>query len=463
MTDRTIFNYADIYRITAVCETPLHIGSAEGDPGEILIHPVTHEAFIQATGLAGSFREYVKNIFGESCCNTWFGTGNAEAVQGQEDCRSRIVFTDGIFQKDNFHMELRTRVSLNPETGTTASASVQGTGVSSGQLTETEYISRGSQVCFDVYEYYKDRDEHRILKSCLAALNQGDILIGGQLSNGCGRLRLEKVSHLSCDMKNADGRKAWKEPDTAAWNDILPEILQLEVAVSGSRDFYMEVTFDHSVLVKGNDVNEDLISELTGQRFSSENRAPDAMQILDGSNHFIIPGSSIKGVFRNRMEMIANYKKLGKQLMDLAFENRSKVFFYDALLSNEMNLVARNHIDKFTGGVMNTGLFKEAVNGGSTIFHVRLSKPAAESSGWNETTLRQLSALLLLTMRDCAIGAVNVGSGFSVGRGFMTVHKILVQDNGHTLAAIYPEENRIEDASGFITECLQSIQQPGGH
>lgn len=480
MSDRTIFNYVDVYRITAVCETPLHIGSAEGDPGEILIHPVTHEAFIQATGLAGSFREYVKNIYGEKICKQWFGSGNAEAGSGKgnEDGRSRIVFTDGIFQKDNFKMELRTRVSLNNETGTTALADVKGTGTTSGQLLETEYISRSSQVCFEIYEYYKDTEEQRILRNCLAALDRGDILIGGQLSNGCGQLKLQKVDYLSCNMATAKGRKDWISLNSvdwtagnADWKDILGEIHQIQAAAFSAYDLYMAVTFDRSVLVKGDSVDENLISEYTKQLINDENRAPDVMQVMDGNRKFIIPGSSLKGVFRNRIEMIASYKKLKKELMDLAFENRSKLFFYDTLLENDMNIIVRNHIDKFTGSVMGTGLFKEAVNGGNAIFHIRLMKAADtadQNSGtskdsdsiscWNEAAVKQLMALLLLTMRDCAIGAVNVGSGFSIGRGFMTVHKILAEENGKTLAVIYPEENQIEDSSGFISECLQSIQ-----
>lgn len=466
MSDRTIFNYVNIYHITAVCETPLHIGSAEGDAGEILIHPVTRETFIQASGLAGSFREYAADIFGIDLCRKWFGSGNAEATAGQEDCRSRIVFTDGIFEKDNFNLELRTRVKLDPVSGTTASSEVMGTGASSGQLLETEYISRGSQASFDIYEYYKESDEKRILPVCLAAMDRGNILIGGQLSNGCGQLKFTGISRLSCNMTTKTGRKAWMDPDGAEWDNILSEIRELNIPSANAWDIYMNVTFDHSVLIKGDEVDEELISQYTGQRFGTDNRAPDVMQLLDGNRNFVIPGSSLKGVFRSRMEMIASYKKLKKQLMDLSFENRSKVFFYDALLENRMNLVARNRLDKFTGGTRNTGLFKEAVNGGDTVFHIRLLKPVSDSvseSGWNESAFNQLLALLLLTMRDCAIGAVNVGSGSGVGRGFMTVHKIAVEDNGETLVAVYPEENRLEDRNRLIEKCLQSIQQPDNH
>lgn len=466
MTDRTIFNYVNIYHITAVCETPLHIGNAEGDTGEILIHPVTREAFIQATGLAGSFREYAADTFGADTCRKWFGTGNAEAAAGQDDCRSRIVFTDGIFEKNNFNLELRTRVRLDPSTGTTASAEVSGTGASSGQLLETEYISRGSQVSFDIYEYYKVADEKRILPACLAAMDRGSILIGGQLSNGCGQLKFTEISRLSCDMATEAGRKSWMNPDRAKWDNVLSEIRKTNVPSASAWDLYMDISFDHSVLVKGDAIDEDLIFLHTGQRFGSDNRAPDVMPVLDGNRNFIIPGSSLKGVFRNRMETIASYKNLKKELMDLAFENRSRVFFYDALLEDRMNMVVRNRIDKFTGGARNTGLFKEAVNGGDTTFHIRLSKPvsgASVESGWNEAAFYQLAALLLLTMRDCAIGAINVGSGSSVGRGFMTVHKITINDNDKTLAAVYPEENRTEDCCGLIAKCLRSIQQPEKH
>ena len=58
------FKYDKIikYEAVAVCTQPLHIGSAVGDKEEVLIHPVDDIPFIQATSIAGVFRNYYEKI-----------------------------------------------------------------------------------------------------------------------------------------------------------------------------------------------------------------------------------------------------------------------------------------------------------------------------------------------------------------------------------------------------------------
>ena len=58
------FKYNEIikYEVIAVCTQPLHVGSAVGDKEEVLIHPVDDIPFIQATSIAGVFRNYYEKI-----------------------------------------------------------------------------------------------------------------------------------------------------------------------------------------------------------------------------------------------------------------------------------------------------------------------------------------------------------------------------------------------------------------
>lgn len=488
MKNREIFNYVNIYHITARCAAPLHIGSADGDKGEILVHPVSGKPFIQASGLAGCFREYTEKQFGVEARKKWYGDSNQEISEKhgirnedgtvRDDFRSRIVFTDGKFGVDRdqtLHMEYRTRVSLDKETGTTAAKTLGGS--SSGQVLQTEYISAGSVVSFDIYEYYKKQNEKLIIPSCLKALDSGRILIGGQVSNGCGEVKLEQVTCLHCDMKTSEGRKNWREQDVYTGKDILSEVRAVSPGQDVMYDFYMDVDFDRDVLVKGEAVNVALLEELTGERFDQEHRPPDVMQLLNGKNEFVIPGSSIKGVFRNRMEMILDYLNRADsgQMKEDIFENRSNVYFYDAFLekrgqddSANVNIHVRNHVDKFTGGVMDRGLFAEAVNNGASTIHVRLmgadnnsDSKSAQASCWTEKRVKQTAALILLTMRDCAIGAVTLGSGYSVGRGFMTVHEIRVESAGQKLLRIDPKDNGGQISSPVIADWLGALQKEG--
>ena len=61
------------YSVTAKCTEPLHVGSVSGDTEEILVHPVTGNPFIQATSIAGVFREYYEQVYGELKAEELFG------------------------------------------------------------------------------------------------------------------------------------------------------------------------------------------------------------------------------------------------------------------------------------------------------------------------------------------------------------------------------------------------------
>lgn len=459
-TMRSVFQLVNVYEVKTVCRTPLHVGSAKGENGEILIHPVSGEPFIQASGIAGAFRDYTAAFISAEAADDWFGD------KDKTDGRSRIVFTDGVFSKGNFKMELRTRVSIDPKTGTTAAAEGK-----SGQLLKTEYISAGSEVFFKIYEYCKSKDEETILRKCLKALDSGSILLGGQLSNGCGQFELIKVNWISCDMFTEKGRENWGNLAKAEYVDICDEIRKVEIGNESNLEFSMQVVFDEAILVKGDQVSQKVIEETTGIRFQDGERLPDKMQLMDGSNRFIIPGSSTKGVFRNHMEKIMKYcgldaesNKEEKSLGDKIFEDRSHLFFYDSFIGGGMNLQVRTRIDKFTGSVMDKALFKEAVNGGSnaeSTIRIRLYK-----KNLSEAEMKKITALVFMTMRDCAIGIVNLGSGYNVGRGFMTVNSMSLSDGETKLAELQIRKNADKNTyectgtgMDYITSCLNALKQ----
>ena len=301
---KSVFRYVNVYDIQIKCETPLHVGTGSDtdEKGEVLVHPVSGKPFLQASGISGAFRDYAAKQYPGKCAD-WFGdsNGHASTVRDASDMRSRLIFSDGAFT--SYEMELRTRVSINPDTGTTATV---GEGKQkSGQLLETEYISAGAVAKFSVYEFYSDDEEVRILEELFKALDDGLILFGGQLSNGCGEVKIETASVIRCDLKTPEGRKKWGNLDSAERENCLSDIKMKDVAGSSFVDFYMDMVFDQDVLVKGDRIDADKISEIMGYRFREGERLPDKMQMLNGQKKFIIPGSSFKGVFRNHIENIA--------------------------------------------------------------------------------------------------------------------------------------------------------------
>ena len=52
------YDYIHKFWIQAELTQPMHVGNGVGGSEEVLIHPVTREPFVQATGIAGPFRAF---------------------------------------------------------------------------------------------------------------------------------------------------------------------------------------------------------------------------------------------------------------------------------------------------------------------------------------------------------------------------------------------------------------------
>ena len=140
------YDYIQKFRIQAKLTQPLHVGSGAGGSEEVLIHPVTRNPFVQATGIAGPFRanfaagrtaKQVGDVFGisgeelppvpEKKKGDGVQSANPETTADvtevpqktngklvrADDVESRICFTDGIFITEP-KMELRPHVKIDP-------------------------------------------------------------------------------------------------------------------------------------------------------------------------------------------------------------------------------------------------------------------------------------------------------------------------------------------------------------
>lgn len=121
------------------------------------------------------------------------------------------------------------------------------------------------------------------------------------------------------------------------------------------------------------------------------------------------------------MELIS--KRLNNDsVIENAFGNKEKtgnLLFYDTIVgdreeNDKMPLSHRIHIDKFTGGVMQGGLFSEKNVAGELTIHIAIRDKNDPS---------QTCGLLLMALRDLAIGVMNIGGGYNVGKGIIDVDK----------------------------------------
>lgn len=181
---------------------------------------------------------------------------------------------------------------------------------------------------------------------------------------------------------------------------------------SGKQDAY-------DIIVDACTENELLVKSIAVEDAGED--APNSENIRNGQKEYIIPGSSLKGAIRSQAEKVASY--LAKQYgwkndtenkvntIDTVIENafgskkgvkqnadncakRGNLYFFDTVVGNKEEndtrlLSHRIHIDKFTGGVINGGLFSEKNVAGKLKLHIVIRN-------WKANNAEQSCGLLLL-------------------------------------------------------------------
>lgn len=419
------FTYAVRYQITAACQTPLRTGGADGDT-EAVLRDGEGGAFLQGTSVAGALR-------------AWLEAENAapelvEGLMGSQRVTGRLIVSDARFDPDA-EQYVRPRLRIDPATGAAAV----------GGRFDVAHIGAGTNLNFSL-TWLGDRehmDELETVEQMLAALHSGEIRLGAQKSNGFGRVTLT-VTKQTFDMKKAEARGAWLDDDEKYECDLL------HLPEAASR----RVTFT-----------------VTGQMDSVLARAAYAEQTDSGSytsnitegGRAILPGSSVKGAVRARAKAIAKaagldetwiYELFGRNADGGDNGKPGQVWFEDARLNDRKQRITRIRINKFTGGVIRGGLFKEEPVSGEVTLRISAPKNSVAC------------ALLLYALRDLGMGLYNLGSGGAIGRGYMAaadggqfVQKIeAAAPDGRTAELVFdgPLSCSLKDPSGLAAEWLKA-------
>lgn len=452
---KALFQEIHRFYIEAECVQPMHVGSGE-ESSEVLVKQSLGIPFIQGTSIAGAFSSYVEAAYGKEKKEQYFGRSDGEnGITG----KSMLVFSEGSFQPDRLQIEMRTRVSLDGTTGSVKSEILQGTNARSGQVMDVEYISRGSSFAFSIYAFDGGGG---IVRECLAALHRGQIQLGGKNTIGCGKVQLTSVRYRYYDMRKEEGRSAWQNTTAGMeaakdGEDILEKIAQISV-VGVNYVITADMDLRTPFLIKANEIDEEVAMSML--QLKDKDLLPDAMSLLDGKKDFIIPGSSLKGVFRNRFEMIGDYLGLEPESVAHVFEDKSDISFEDAVISGtkeEGQAVnqPRIHINKLTGAVMDQSLFWEMTIGGKT--RLKISVPQKLSQA-NRMDVKAEIGFLLYILRDLHVGAVTLGSGAGIGRGYVKIGNVTVYDGDGTQKLADFTMDNLEQAGEFADSCVAAAE-----
>ena len=412
---RATFTKAIRWQAEAVCMTPHRTGGAENDP-ETVLFSHTGSALLQGSSLAGSLRSWM--------ALSGYSAALIDRLFGNRAKGGSLRISDSVFSPGS-EMTVRPRLKLDKASGT----------AEDGKKFDMAHMAAGSRFCFNItWLGGSDDGDAAAVEAALGALNAGEITLGAQHANGFGWVALT-VTKRSFDFSKDEDRKAWLEDEEGGEVCALP-------APGHSRSVRFTVTGTAaSLLVKASQA-----VELTG-----EEEKGSYTENLREAGKPVLPGSSVKGALRARAETIAEYMGLPPELTENLFGcmaagagdqgKPGRVRVEDVFLAEPERRITRIRINKFTGGVMRGGIFKEEPVCGEISLRISVDDVCAEGCG-----------LILYALRDLGLGLWSLGSGSAVGRGFIRVQDIQVETpEGERMAIRFSADGNCtaEDPAGL--------------
>lgn len=414
------FTYAVRYAVTARCLTPLRTADADGSTEQVL-RGADGSCLIQGSSLAGALRSWAQTHETDVLVNALFGN---------QSSRGSLVVSDGRFD-NRTEIVVRPRLRIDSRTGAAHK---------NGKF-DLAHVGAGAEFRFTLH-WLGDKetlDDTKAVERMLAALHQGEILLGAQKNNGFGRVSL-CVMKQTYDLRRAGDRECWLSDAEGGEPLTLPNTERKQVTL-----FCLKGVAD-SLLVKAASTEHE-----SGGSYTYN---------LTEAGYPLIPGSSVKGAVRARAELIAGVLGLPEEFTEDLFGRgvkdednglAGKLRFEDTVLSKSAALkISRIRINRFTGGVVRGGLFSEEPISGE--ISLRASIPSEDKAG---------CMLLLYALRDLALGLYNLGSGGSIGRGFLRVDELnVLTPEGQTLTLRFNDEKNciVSDPAGLLPVWRQALE-----
>lgn len=389
-----------------VLKSPLLIGDGAGETADNLrdVHVLKSrrgEPFIPGTSLCGVLCDWLENVSPAWTTKIFGDTDKMQSSIQVEDIAlkgGKVIVRDG--------------VRIN---------GVTNTGEDGGKY-DFEVVERGASGAlrllinlrgihvnknFDGDKNYSLDGITDVVALMLGRLRDG-IRVGALTSKGFGLVAAEKLTASFYDFRDVN--------DVAAWlTGIKPaHAVQPSVArnIASPKDFIVDALFqfNSSFIIRDYDVSAD------------DKEKKISAVTLKSQKDFVVPGTSLKGIFRHRAEYIFAKLGLDPKSLDGLMGNsttdkkiKSRFIVAESYVAPE-NFAevehTRNKIDRFTGGTLQGTLFttKPAYqkNRGKPTFKIHFEIRDADDAE---------AGLAIFLLRDLWLGCVALGGEKSIGRG----------------------------------------------
>ncbi len=456
-----------------VLTAPAHFGGGVAELGPemtLALDPLEKKPVIWGTSLAGALRAYLFSYLHGFIENESEYKAIAEDYEdivnqlfgfqvGDEGAQSWLIVSDAIAEERVF--EVRDMVDIDPATRSAVDE----------HKFDAELIASG--ISFPIcIELLLPREETlatelvNALAIALRGLEDGEISLGAKKNRGWGACEVTNWNLQEYDCDSAQGLLEWLadgDQNSKASSDICTLLGIPEVKAKDQRETCVietELFLDSPLL----------IGSSSGSMNDPNNEQLTYIQVEDGeiTEQVLISGTAFAGVLRNQCTRILNtlgysedernktqnklwgFVEKGETARD-AKAFASRVYIQESILENVFHRVqARTRIDHFTGGSYRGALFEEGIvipRGLEESPSKRKTNASLRMTVKNPTK-RELG-LLLLALGDLCTCNANVGSGYGIGRGLMSMKSMVFKwiRKGNTEASIHLERDLSDNGS----------------
>ena len=456
-----------VLRGTLVLEAPLLIGAGESGAGHEVDREVLKtkagQPFIPGTSLAGALRDFMA---AESVLGTHllFGTDVSYERRQKAAWQSSMAFAD--VRLNNVEIVVRDGVSLDEITGTAIEHhkfdyEAVGSGAKGGFF--AEITLRG------IHETYGEEMEAAV--DLLARKLASGFALGAHTAKGFGEVYVKDLQVYRYDFRKKEHVRAWLDTPEKREAAITPQTYARQKKLCAKDDCLLEAKFalKSPLLVRD---YERAMKVKTKERTDDDETSVQALMLRE-RNHWVIPGSSIKGALRHRAVEILRKLGIEDALLDrmmgpslARIKEAPEEKWKSRLIVSEVHLEegvvprlqTRVRIDRFTGGKIDTGLFTTApiwqTDEKRAVLSLRLvlHEPKEEERDWE-------IGLLLLLIKELSLGRLALGGEKGIGRGILEGREAALSYRGETIAwgaspAALMQEER-EKLQGFVQALLE--------
>lgn len=391
--------------------SPMHIGSGESKKtDDDLLIGADGKMYIPGSSLAGVIRDSLQES------NSGLTKGELNCLFGDDIASKRqsmVYFYDAEIKEDSPHVTvIRDGIEINEATKT----------AKNGSKYDLEVLNPGAvfrlRMEIIIREQFKELPVLQFVSDFLDCAEKGDFYIGSKISRGYGRVELSNICYKDLVMEAPEDEKrleseqnAMKEYVAFDWSTLQKKEVKLPPSKYQSPYTVLEMPLK-------------LESTLLIRSYYLTNFDVDCEQ-LAVNGKAVIPGGAWAGLFRHKVKEflteLADSSTAGTMTAALFGpekisndRQKSRIFFDETkdesgAKESRFREMTRNKIDRFTGGVLKTGLFSERIAvGGNYTLRVKIKDTKDFEIG-----------IILLAMEELGNGLMAIGGTTGIGRGTM--------------------------------------------